>query len=113
MTISRINSVDGKAIAPSSVASTGAVSGSSVSDSTGSLADVRNALSNKANVSSGDGVVLNTTREYANRTTAIRLEFKNKNTNSSFYNHNMLLIFDTNGIHLYDATSGTFIWSGH
>ena len=36
--------VDGNAIAPSSVAATGNVSGSSVSDSVGSLADIRNSV---------------------------------------------------------------------
>lgn len=40
--------VNGKAITPSSVAATGAVSGSSVSDSVGSLADLRDSVSRKS-----------------------------------------------------------------
>jgi hypothetical protein len=43
--------VDGNAIAPSSVAATGNVSGSSVSDSVGSLAELRDAVSLKNSVS--------------------------------------------------------------
>ena len=43
--VTAANVVDGNAIAPSSVAATGAVSGSSVSDSVGSLADLRDSVS--------------------------------------------------------------------
>lgn len=43
--VTAANVVDGNAIAPASVAATGAVSGSSVSDSVGSLADLRDSVS--------------------------------------------------------------------
>ena len=59
--VTAANVVDGNAITPASVAATGAVSGSSVSDSVGSLADLRDSVSLKtiqiSGTTTGTGII--------------------------------------------------------
>ena len=95
----------GQALTPASIDATGAISGSSVSDSVGSLALLRESVNQKAStstVTSSDQIV------------ALSIECANEN--SSRYGHTVSVIITESGMSLYDPSmpaGNRWVWQNH
>jgi hypothetical protein len=95
--VTAANVVGNQAITPASVTATGAVKGSSVSDSVGSLADLRDSVSQKVTTYNG--------MEVSSDNNA--MQFHARGSNGHWYYFQV----DYAGLNLWDETDGRQVWS--